>query len=614
MISTQVVGAKDGSLVLYENVGPTSVPDFGPRGGFISPVATVESSGNGAPAFSDVDGDGDEDLILGATDGGLVFYENVGDAGKPLFERKNLLDGLTVGEDSTPALVDVGDGALGLVVGNSDGTLVYYRNVGSTGFERVEGADDPFAGIDVGQNSAPHFSDMDDDGDVDLVIGAEDGKLYYYQNVGSSTEPVFVNTTANPFANVSVGYYSSPALADLDGDGDLDLFLGERGGTLMQYENVGSALAPRFVAESEAWLEVGDDTDGIARKPAFVDLDSDGDLDLVVGNGAAVTYYANGHCISSPTSCNGRGICDDNVLLLPSCNCLTGIAGEQCERCQTGYFGATCDLCPEGGNETNNMPRITDTCGVAGSGRSRGTCDDGVAGTGKCTCFAGFSGESCTKGVCPAGTVENARKSGVFYEAFCEPCERGEYQVDDQCVKCPFPSTTTAVGATGCYACGVGSYYSPFPVGSVRCDDPAALEAQCREDAATCFDKCCLPCERGMDCGNPMNNTLRRVEVEDGWWRESEFSDHLYRCENSASCKGGLCTEGHKGVTCRVCEAGYHYSSMGRQCLKCGSVHIIKLSRRVSATAESWPRAIDATPARRRGDVVSLRSMHPTTG
>ena len=124
MTSTQVVGAKDGSLVLFENVGPTSVPDFGPRGGFISPVAAVESSGNGAPSFGDVDGDGDEDLILGSTDGGLVFYENVGDAGKPLFERKDLLDGLTVGEGSTPALVDVGDGALGLVVGNSDGTLV----------------------------------------------------------------------------------------------------------------------------------------------------------------------------------------------------------------------------------------------------------------------------------------------------------------------------------------------------------------------------------------------------------------------------------------------------------------------------------------------------------
>ena len=573
-MSTQVVGAKDGSLVLYENVGPTSVPDFGPRGGFISPVAAVESSGNGAPSFGDVDGDGDEDLILGSTDGGLVLYENVGEAGKPLFERKDLLDGLSVGEDSTPALVDVGDGALGLVVGNSDGTLVYYRKMDSTGFERVESADDPFAGIDVGENSAPHFAHIDDDGLQDLVVGAYDGRLSYFRNAGSPGAPAFVNTTANPFVNISVGYYSAPVLADVDGDDDLDLFVGERGGALIYYENTGSAAAPRFVKREggENWLDgidVGDDS-----KPAFVDLDGDGDLDFVAGEGdGGLVYYANGHCISSPKSCNGRGICDDSVVLLPLCNCLTGIAGAQCDRCQTGYYGSACDLCPEGGNETNSVPRITDTCGVAGSGRSRGTCADGVAGSGNCTCFPHFAGESCTEGVCPAGTVENARKKGVFYEAFCEPCERGEYQVDDQCVKCPFPSTTTAVGATGCYACGVGSYYSPFPVGSVRCDDPAALEAQCREDAATCFDKCCLPCERGMDCGNPMNNTLRRVEVEDGWWRESEFSDHLYRCENSASCKGGLCTEGHKGVTCRVCEAGYHYSSMGRQCLKCGSVH-----------------------------------------
>ena len=72
-MSTQVVGAKDGSLVLYENVGPTSVPDFGPRGGFISPVAAVESSGNGAPSFGDVDGDGDIDLLLSGDGDTRVF-------------------------------------------------------------------------------------------------------------------------------------------------------------------------------------------------------------------------------------------------------------------------------------------------------------------------------------------------------------------------------------------------------------------------------------------------------------------------------------------------------------------------------------------------------------
>ena len=153
-----------------------------------------------------------------------------------------------------------------------------------------------------------------------------------------------------------------------------------------------------------------------------------------------LSLFANSYC-SMP--CNGRGVCDTSKFFFPACICLTGFAGKQCtecppgftgdrcEECPSGYYGSngsTCDLCPEGGNETLAAPRISDTCGVAGSGRSRGTCHDGAAGSGKCTCFAGFSGESCTEGVCPAGTVEKAKKKGVFYEAFCEPCPEGTYQ------------------------------------------------------------------------------------------------------------------------------------------------------------------------------------------
>ena len=48
-------------------------------------------------------------------------------------------------------------------------------------------------------------------------------------------------------------------------------------------------------------------------------------------------------------------------ILLPTCNCLTGFAGGQCNDCQDGYFGFSCDICPQGGNETKAAPRVLDT-------------------------------------------------------------------------------------------------------------------------------------------------------------------------------------------------------------------------------------------------------------
>ena len=58
-------------------------------------------------------------------------------------------------------------------------------------------------------------------GDLDLVVGGEDGRLKYFKNTGSSTKPEFEERTEseNPFDGIDVGSSSAPALGDLDGDG-----------------------------------------------------------------------------------------------------------------------------------------------------------------------------------------------------------------------------------------------------------------------------------------------------------------------------------------------------------------------------------------------------------
>ena len=60
-------------------------------------------------------------------------------------------------------------------------------------------------------------------GDLDLVVGDQDGLLHYIENTGTSTAPVFVQRigSANPFAGIDVGQFSAPAFSDIDNDGTL---------------------------------------------------------------------------------------------------------------------------------------------------------------------------------------------------------------------------------------------------------------------------------------------------------------------------------------------------------------------------------------------------------
>ncbi|KAH8075002.1 hypothetical protein JL721_986 [Aureococcus anophagefferens] len=490
-----VVGEQDGGGVLnyFEIVGSAASPSYEAVTGSASPFDGIDVGYLSAPALVDLDGDGDLDLVVGEEDGVLNYYETVGSATSPSFEARtgtaNPFDGIDVGSRSKPALADLdGDGDLDLVVGEVYGFLYYYENVGSAAspdYAPVTGTANPFYGIDVGWYSSPAFVDLDGDGDVDLVLAsqvdlvASQGVIYYYDNVGSATSPSYAAVTgsANPFDAIAVGSHSTPALADLDGDGDLDLVVGEGDGVLSYYENVGSAASPDYApVTGTANPFYGIDVGG-SSKPAFADLDGDGDLDLVVGETDGVlNFYVNGYCTQGDTACSSKGLCDLTSVIFSeaSCQCLGGFDHEvpdvvmQCGECQAGFYGSTCEPCPQGGDEDRNAPRLTDTCGVAGSGRSRGSCDDGRGGTGACACFGDVFSGAAARRTCPAGTVETATFDGYFNIANCvvregtfsagRPAVYEDETGQSSCKLADAGFFVDAIGASEQTACDAGKY------------------------------------------------------------------------------------------------------------------------------------------------------------
>ncbi len=188
------------------------------------------------PAFGDLDGDGDLDAILGTWEDEIRLYRNDATDGSI---QLTLLDSayvtLTRGRNAAPALGDVdGDGDLDLFVGESSGTLNFYRNTGSPSQAVFELVDDEYGDFDVGRRSVPVLFDIDGDGDLDLIVGSEGEGLRFFRNDGGPGDVPFVDAGTLP---VETFGFAAPAFADLDGDGDHDLLLGGSSGGLWYFEN-----------------------------------------------------------------------------------------------------------------------------------------------------------------------------------------------------------------------------------------------------------------------------------------------------------------------------------------------------------------------------------------
>src|SRR5690606_16196158 len=97
-----------------------------------------------------------------------------------------------------------------------------------------------YQNINVGLLSKPHVVDLDRDGLPDLLIGERNGNINYYRNTGTATAPAFTLETQS-FGGIDLfgtnfgAGNSTPFIADLDGNGNYDLMVGERLGKVHIY-------------------------------------------------------------------------------------------------------------------------------------------------------------------------------------------------------------------------------------------------------------------------------------------------------------------------------------------------------------------------------------------
>ncbi|MCG8605156.1 FG-GAP-like repeat-containing protein, partial [bacterium] len=289
------------NFYFYESFGTSGQPIYSLVETQFTP--NVDIGLHSIPTFVDIDADGDLDLFLSNEEdpednlqSHLYFFENEGSAGQPAFSLKtdDFLN-LDLGLNLTPAFVDIDhDGDQDLFVGEWDGKLNFLRNNGTAEAPAFDTAEENFAGIDVGNNCTPVFMDIDSDLDFDLVMGERLGKIIFYRNIGSREEPAFQADTTI-FREIGVDLYSAPAFGDMDSDGDQDLLVGSDAAGLFFFRNVGTPAKAEFAFDPALSVDVDR-----RAAPVAADLDADGDLDLVVGGrSGGMMFFHNRKIVSS---------------------------------------------------------------------------------------------------------------------------------------------------------------------------------------------------------------------------------------------------------------------------------------------------------------------------
>ncbi len=277
-------------FLFYRNNGSATSPLFQLQA--TNYLSMIDVGMNAHPTYVDIDANGTLDLFIGNLSGKLIFFRNEGTPSVPSFRlADSIYQNIGGGFSYAPAFVDIdNDGRKDLFIGMFDGRMKFYRNTGTPQAATFVQQSSPVDTINVASNAAPTFVDIDADGDLDLFVGRGNGSISFYRNDGNANVflPVLQTTS---YQGIPAGLNLFPTFTDIDNDGDADLFIGMHEGRVEFYENVGTPAAAQFIRRTTHYA----DTEPMLQAaPVFADIDADGDKDLFVGTvRGGVHFYRN---------------------------------------------------------------------------------------------------------------------------------------------------------------------------------------------------------------------------------------------------------------------------------------------------------------------------------
>lgn len=280
-----VVGTETSWLSFYRNDGSASAPSWG---AIKQDLFQISNRSRLVPYAGDLDNDGDMDLLVGTASGNVYFLENTGvSGGFPTFSL-NATPIATTGQYCKPALDDIdNDGDLDLLVASSS-KVTLFRNVGDAQTFDFSFESDTMVDTTTVYGLSPAFTDMDGDGDNEMICGDSNGRLDLYEKQvdGSNVSYVLQNSR---YGGISVYQLATCSFGDLDNDGDDDLVVSDISGEMRRYvTTMGAAPTHTLAAKPFAGFDMS-----FASSYTVADFNGDGALDMMVAVGKEIAYLVN---------------------------------------------------------------------------------------------------------------------------------------------------------------------------------------------------------------------------------------------------------------------------------------------------------------------------------